>query len=198
MSVDAGDPPSAIQAPLNDYKLVAFLFPLPGVRHFHYTFCFRIIAGIFHKLRSFSHTQFASPKLMNPNYIRARIACRYGTISLNWKQRHALVPVKADREFIMLPGDSPLGFLRCHGRFTDLDKHVQNLPVDVAFVGGHQLRMNVLKRHGGFRLEEIDVREDPVIGLLKNRVGASRSAVITRCEWLIRSWSNSETESTFP
>jgi hypothetical protein len=117
----------AIQAPLDNYKFMPFLFPLPGVHHYHCSFCFPTIAGIFRKLRSFSHTEFAVPKFMNPNYIYARIACGYGTIPPMWKQPEVLVPVDFDPNFIFLPGDTRLEFLRWRIGFTDLDDFQWNM-----------------------------------------------------------------------
>jgi hypothetical protein len=89
-----------------------------------------------------------------------------------WKQPDALVPVHCDREFIFLPGDSRLDFLRRRIGFTHLGKHVQDSAVHVTLVGGHQLRMDVLKRLEDVRLEEIDLREEGMIDPRKNMVGA--------------------------
>jgi hypothetical protein len=98
-----------------------------GVHHYHCSFCFPTIGAIFHKLRTFSHTEFAGPKFMNPNYIYARIACGYGTMPAMWKQPETLMPVDFDKEFIFLPDDSRLDFLRWRIGFTDLEQFQWNI-----------------------------------------------------------------------
>jgi hypothetical protein len=83
---------------------------------------------------------------MNLSTIQAGIACGHGTPPPMWKQADALMPADFDKEFIFVPGGSPLDFWHSHIGFTNFDKHVQYLPVDVALIGGHDFRMDVLKR----------------------------------------------------
>lgn len=123
----------AIQAPLDDCKFMAFLFPLPGAHHDPYRFCFLTIARIF-RYRGASRTEFANPKFMNPNHMSARIGCTYGIIPPAWRQSDALVPVDFDGESIFLPGDSRPDFFRWCIGFTDFGEHVQDLLVDVVLV----------------------------------------------------------------
>jgi hypothetical protein len=103
-----------------------------------------------------------------------------------------------DGEFVFLLGDNQLDFLCWRTGFTNLDRHVRDLPVDVALVGGHQLRTDVLKRLDDIRLDEIDAREDVMIGPLNKIPTVSGSAVVMRSDSLIKPMPNLDTENIIP
>jgi hypothetical protein len=113
----------SIEAPLDDYKFYPFLTILPGVLHYHCSFCFPTMAGILKKLASFSHTEYSGGKFGEPAYVYARIACGFGVIPKRWAMPEVLTPVDFNADAIYLPEDPRLEFFRYRIGFTDLDRH---------------------------------------------------------------------------
>jgi hypothetical protein len=105
---------------LDDYKFMPMLFPLPGVLHYHCSFCFPTIAEIIGKLRSFSHTEYSQGKYRDPNYVYARVACGYGVLPNRWKMPERLTPMAFNVRDISLPDDTRFDFLRARIGFQDL------------------------------------------------------------------------------
>jgi beta-1,4-mannosyl-glycoprotein beta-1,4-N-acetylglucosaminyltransferase len=110
----------SLSAPLDDYKFVPFLFPLPGVLHYHCSFCFPKMSEVFRKLKSFSHTEYSRGQFTDPNYVFARIACGYGIIPPRWKMPEKLTLVSHNESEIYLPKDRRFDFLRYRIGFKDL------------------------------------------------------------------------------
>jgi hypothetical protein len=110
----------ALQGPLDDYKFVPFVCRLPGVLHYHCSFCFPTITGIITKLRSFSHTEYSGPKFVDPNYIFARITCGYGILPTRYQMPERLRLRAFDPAHVFLPPDRRLQFLRSRIGFEDL------------------------------------------------------------------------------
>jgi hypothetical protein len=116
----------SLSAPLDDYKFLPFLMPLSGVLHYHCSFCFPRLADVMRKLKSFSHTEFASGRFRDHNYVYARIACGYSILPSQWKMPERLthVPLGTD---IFLPKDRRFNFMRARIGFVDLQKYRFNL-----------------------------------------------------------------------
>jgi hypothetical protein len=117
----------ALEAPLDDYKFMPFLFPLPGVLHYHCSFCFPTMAAVLRKLASFSHTEFSEGRFKDPNYVYARIACGYGVLPPMWKQPEQLTLVDVNKKRIFLPDDERFDFLVHRIGFTDLNDFQMDL-----------------------------------------------------------------------
>jgi len=109
----------ALDGPLDDYKFLPFLCSLPGVLHYHCSFCFPRIADNITKLKSFSHTEYSGPMFVNPNYIFARITCGYGVLPPRWQMPERLRS-RALNPDIYLPDDPRLAFLSAKIGFEDL------------------------------------------------------------------------------
>jgi hypothetical protein len=107
-------------APLDDYKFMPFLTALPGILHYHCSFCFPHMADIFTKLKSFSHTEYSEGKFQDPNYVYARIACGYGVLPARWNMPERLKLVDFDSKAIFLPKDRRFDFLKSRIGFRDL------------------------------------------------------------------------------
>jgi hypothetical protein len=106
--------------PLDDYKFMPMLFPLPGVLHYHCSFCFPTIAEILKKLRSFSHTEYSRGKYTDPNYVYARIACGYGVLPNRWKMPERLTLMDVNVRDVVIPDDRRFDFLRARIGLQDL------------------------------------------------------------------------------
>jgi hypothetical protein len=111
----------SIQAPLDDYKFAPFLFPLPGVLHYHCSFCFPRMADVLHKLQSFSHTEYSQGRFKDPDYVYARIACGYGVLPPRWKMPEELALVEFNDQDIFLPNDARFDFLMYRIGFQDIE-----------------------------------------------------------------------------
>jgi hypothetical protein len=113
----------AMNGQLDDYKFAPFLFPLPGVLHFHCSFCAPNISSVLQKLQSFSHTEYSEGRFRDPNYVYARIACGYGLLPTRWKMPEKLQLVDFRSDVIFLPDDHRLDFLRQRIGFHDLSQY---------------------------------------------------------------------------
>lgn len=100
----------SIAAPLDDYRHMPGLFPLPGVLHHHCGFCFPTIRSVIRHLKSLDHGNLA-----DPNYIYARIACGFGLL----RSDDRLTLVDFDPE-IFIPNDARFDFLTFRIAFRDL------------------------------------------------------------------------------
>jgi hypothetical protein len=116
----------SIQFPLDDYKFVPFLFPLPGILHYHCSFCFPRIADVLRKLRSFSHTEYSAGRFRDPNYVYGRIACGYGVLPPRWKMPDRLTLVDFNAKDIYLPNDARFDFLMYRIGFQDIPNFALN------------------------------------------------------------------------
>jgi hypothetical protein len=110
----------SVQAPLDDYKFMPFLFPLPGVLHHHCSFCFPRMSEVLKKLKSFSHTEFSEGRFRDPNYVYARIACGFGVLPPQYKMPEQLKLVEFNAGEVFLPKDPRFDFLRQRIGFIDL------------------------------------------------------------------------------
>jgi hypothetical protein len=110
----------ALEGPLDDYKFMPFICKLPGILHNHCSFCFPTIAAIIDKLRSFSHVEYSGGNFTDPNYIMARIICRYGVLPLRWMMPERLRRQSFLPRMIFVPDDPRLKFLTQQIGFTDL------------------------------------------------------------------------------
>jgi beta-1,4-mannosyl-glycoprotein beta-1,4-N-acetylglucosaminyltransferase len=117
----------SICAPLDDYKFMPFLFPLPGILHHHCSFCFPDLRGVLQKLRSFSHTEYSNGRFRDANYVWARIACGYGVLPPRWKMPEKLTLVDLDSRDVFVPNDVRFDFLRYRIGFRDLGEYKLNL-----------------------------------------------------------------------
>jgi beta-1,4-mannosyl-glycoprotein beta-1,4-N-acetylglucosaminyltransferase len=113
----------ALEGRLDDYKFLPFVCKLPGVLHYHCSFCFPTIEDIIEKLRSFSHVEYCDENFTNPNYIMARISCGYGVLPPRWRMPARLRKRVFAADQIFLPDDPRLKFLKQQIGFTDLGKH---------------------------------------------------------------------------
>jgi hypothetical protein len=114
-------------APLDDYKFMPFLFPLPGILHHHCSFCFPDLREVLQKLRSFSHTEYSRGRFRDPNYIWARIACGYGVIPPRCEMPEKLTLVDFDSRSVFLPNDARFDFLRYRIGFRDSGEYKLNM-----------------------------------------------------------------------
>jgi beta-1,4-mannosyl-glycoprotein beta-1,4-N-acetylglucosaminyltransferase len=117
----------SIRLPLDDYKFLPFLHELPGVLHYHCSFCFPTMKGIMKKLQSFSHTEYSGAAFTNPNYIYGRIACGYGVIPPRYQMPETLTPWEFDEDSVFLPSDPRLAFYRMRIGFVDLEEFEMNV-----------------------------------------------------------------------
>jgi hypothetical protein len=117
----------AIDAPLDDYKFAPFVFALPGVLHFHCSFCAPNISEVLWKLRSFSHMEYSEGRFQDPNYVYARIACGYGLLPTRWKMPERLKLVEFRKEKIWMPEDGRFDFLKRRIGFQDLSEFSLNV-----------------------------------------------------------------------
>jgi hypothetical protein len=117
----------SMRLPLDDYKFLPFRKELPGVLHYHCSYCFPTMKGIIKKLQSYSHTEYSGGDFTNPNYIYGRIACGYGIIPPRYQMPETLRPVDFDGERIFLPDDPRLAFYKMRIGFVDLDEFGLNL-----------------------------------------------------------------------
>jgi hypothetical protein len=113
----------SLVAPLDNYKFFRIRLVLPGVLHYHCSFCFPTIREIIWKLASFSHTEYSTGRFQDPNYVYARIACGYGVLPSRWKMPQKLTEVEFDPENIYLPDDERLQFFRYRIGFEDLGEY---------------------------------------------------------------------------
>jgi hypothetical protein len=116
----------SIVRPLDDYKFMPFRVMLPGVLHYHCSFCSPTVAGILYKLASFSHTEYSEGRFTDPNYVYARIACGFGVLPRRWKMPERLTLVDFDAANIFLPDDDRISFFRYRLGFMDLDNYSWN------------------------------------------------------------------------
>jgi hypothetical protein len=110
----------ALEGPLDDYKFKPFLCSLPGILHYHCSFCFPRIADIITKLHSFSHTEYSGRKFTDPNYIFARITCGYGVLPKRWRMPERLRAVDFRPNLVYLPDDPRFAWMRAKIGFEDL------------------------------------------------------------------------------
>jgi hypothetical protein len=119
----------SIQSPLDDYKFAPFLFPLPGVLHYHCSFCFPKMSDVIRKLRSFSHTEYSKGKFRDPNYVYGRIICGFGVLPPRWKMPEMLTLVEFNPKDIILPNDARFDFLMYRIGFQDIPDFAMNATV---------------------------------------------------------------------
>jgi hypothetical protein len=117
----------AIAAPLDDYKFTRFVFPFPGVLHYHCSFCAPRIGDVLRKLASFSHTEYSRGRFRDPNYVWARLACGYGVLPPRWKMPERLTLVDFDGARIFVPDDPRLAFLKKRVGFEDIGEYAMNI-----------------------------------------------------------------------
>jgi hypothetical protein len=110
----------SIRAPLDDYKFMPILCPLPGILHHHCSYCFPDLREILTKLQSFSHTEWSGDQYRDPNYLWAKIKCGYTLAPFFPNRPQKLTLVEFNRQAIYLPKDVRFDFLRTPLGFRDL------------------------------------------------------------------------------
>jgi len=115
----------SISMPLNEYKFETFRYPVNAPMHHHCSFCFPRLSDVISKLRSFSHTEYATDEFTNASYIVARVLCGKGVIPMPRSEKRGRllsiaeqVPMGRD---IFVPDDARLRFVTEVLPFEDLE-----------------------------------------------------------------------------
>jgi hypothetical protein len=106
--------------PLDDYRFMPYLCPLPGILHYHCSFCFPDLRSFLVKVKSFSHKEWSVDLFHDPNYILARIACGYPVRQSTGTKQKKLTLVEFDSRNVFLPNDARFDFLKDRMGFRDL------------------------------------------------------------------------------